>query len=101
MGQFGRIRKEPSGFPHCEWIDDIPNEGLIYYTSAFNAERIFVTSPKALAEVLTQKSYTFIKPRQIAQSVGQFLGLGTYVTGLKFDLSTARNSLGCHCTPVR
>ena len=80
MGQFGRIRREPSGVPHSEWIDTIPNDGIIYYTSAFNSERVFITSPKSLAEVLTQKSYTFIKPRQIAKSVGQFLGLGKYYT---------------------
>ncbi|KAL8824166.1 MAG: hypothetical protein Q9191_005249 [Dirinaria sp. TL-2023a] len=34
------------------------------------------TSPKALAEVLSQKSYDFIKPRSVRQSIARLLGVG-------------------------
>ncbi|KAF2760438.1 cytochrome P450 [Pseudovirgaria hyperparasitica] len=58
------------------WLDDIPNEGLIYYRSAFNAERLLPTTPKAIGEVLVSKSYEFIKPKQIREGLGRLLGIG-------------------------
>ena len=54
-GQFKRILAEPSGNPHRGWINNIPNDGLIYYTTLLNAGRLFITSPQALSEVLTTK----------------------------------------------
>ena len=54
-GQFKRILAEPSGNPHREWINSIPNDGLIYYTNLLNAGRLFITNPHALSEVLTTK----------------------------------------------
>jgi len=54
----------------------VPNSGLIRYEMALNVERVLVTSPKGLAEVMTQKSYDFIKPPQIARSIGRILGIG-------------------------
>jgi cytochrome P450 len=35
-----------------------------------------LTSPKALAEVLVQKNYEFIKPKFFSQNLGRLLGLG-------------------------
>lgn len=58
------------------WNEEIPNNGLIYYRGLFNVERIFVTSPKALAEVLVQKNYDFIKPKLFTESLGPLLGIG-------------------------
>ena len=52
-GQFKRINTEPTGEPHRDWINNIPNDGLIYYTSLLNQGRLFITSPQALSEVLT------------------------------------------------
>lgn len=42
----------------------------------FNRERLLLTSPKALAEVLTTNSYDFVKPSLLRQGVGQVLGIG-------------------------
>lgn len=42
----------------------------------FNSERIFVTTPKGLGEVLTTKNYDFIKPSHVAASIGRILGVG-------------------------
>lgn len=61
------------------WINELPNDGLIYYTNIFNTERLLITSPKGLAEVLVQKSYDFVKPSQIRQSIGRLLGFGILV----------------------
>jgi hypothetical protein len=58
------------------WINTIPNDGLIRYRFLFNQERIFLTSPKALSEVLVQKSYDFIKPPTFRKGLGQILGVG-------------------------
>ncbi len=42
----------------------------------FNKERLLITSPKALGEVLTTKSYNFVKPQQIRAGIGRILGVG-------------------------
>lgn len=75
-GQFKRIAGEPPGAPHQDWIKNVPNDGLIYYTSLLNAERLFPTSPEALGEVLTTKSYDFIKPAMLRHGIGTILGTG-------------------------
>lgn len=42
----------------------------------FNESRILVTNPKALAEVLVQRNYEFIKPPRIRMGLGRLLGIG-------------------------
>ena len=59
-----------------EWINQIPNQGLIRYKGTFNKERLLITSPKALGEVLVHKNYEFIKPAQLRQGLGRILGVG-------------------------
>lgn len=76
MGQWFRIVKEPSGHPAREWMDTIPNEGMIYYRSFFNSPRLLLTSPKAIGEALTTKSYELVKPQQLIQGIGRILGFG-------------------------
>jgi len=62
--------------PMQKWINEIPNDGLIYYNYLFNAERLLITTPKALGEVLVQKNYEFIKPETIRHGLGRILGVG-------------------------
>lgn len=57
-------------------MNTIPNEGIIRYLAIFNSERLMVTSPKALSEVLVTKNYDFVKPSHIAQGLGRLLGIG-------------------------
>ncbi|OMP88640.1 Protein LUTEIN DEFICIENT 5, chloroplastic [Diplodia seriata] len=76
MGHFNKIRKENTGQPAREWSQSVPNEGLIYYRFAFNSERVLVTSPKGLAEVLVHKNYEFVKPSTIRDGIGRILGIG-------------------------
>lgn len=75
-GQWTTLIKEPSGIPMRRWINEIPNDGLIYYRHLFNRDRLLVTSPKALAEVLQTKSYDFVKPDLLRSGIGQVLGIG-------------------------
>ena len=76
MGHMGHILKQPSGVPQRQWMKDIPNDGLIYYTVVFNQPRVLLTSPKVLAEVLSHKSYEFIKPPQMRVNLVKVLGNG-------------------------
>lgn len=75
-GQWSTLIKEPSGIPMRRWVNEIPNDGLIRYRHLFNRDRVLVTSPKALAEVLTTKSYDFVKPSFMRTGIGQLLGVG-------------------------
>ncbi|KHO01320.1 cytochrome P450 78A3 [Metarhizium album ARSEF 1941] len=70
-----RILKEPTGVPMRNWLDSTPNDGLLVYSTWFE-QRVLVTNPKGLAEVLATKNYDFEKPKQFSQSLGRFLGLG-------------------------
>lgn len=57
-------------------INNVPNSGLIRYLSIFNSERVIVTSPKALGEVLTTRNYDFAKPFHLRAGLGKILGIG-------------------------
>lgn len=46
------------------------------YRFVMNIERVFLTSPKALAEVLVTKSYDFAKPAEARYLLGRLLGIG-------------------------
>ncbi|KAK4242332.1 hypothetical protein C8A03DRAFT_40300 [Achaetomium macrosporum] len=76
MGQWKAITSLPTGNPMIEWVNSIPHNGLIRYLGPFNQERLLITSPKTLAEVLVTKNYDFVKPRQIRWSIGRILGIG-------------------------
>lgn len=76
MGQYARISAEPTGAPMKDWVEEVENDGLIRYLGMFNAERVIVTSPKGLGEVLTTKSYDFAKPYHVRAGIGRILGVG-------------------------
>ncbi|KAH8815210.1 cytochrome P450 monooxygenase-like protein [Xylogone sp. PMI_703] len=75
-GQYARISAEPTGVPMTDWVNSIPNDGVIRYLGLFNSERVLVTSPKAMSEVLTTRSYEFIKPAQVQRGLSRILGVG-------------------------
>ena len=58
------------------WVNEIPNDGLIRYMHLFNAERLLITNPRALAEVLVTKNYDFVKPAMVRNGLGRILGIG-------------------------
>ncbi|PLB55569.1 cytochrome P450 [Aspergillus steynii IBT 23096] len=57
-----------------EWITSIPNNGLIRYYIAGNLERVLLTSPKSLSELLAHKVYEFPKPDIIRASLARVTG---------------------------
>ncbi|KAI2471041.1 cytochrome P450 [Annulohypoxylon bovei var. microspora] len=76
MGQFKDISAKPTGVPMREWVSTIPNDGIIRYLGAFNQERLLVSGPKALAEVLVTRNYDFQKPTTIRFGLSRLLGVG-------------------------
>jgi cytochrome P450 len=56
--------------------NSIPHNGIIRYLGILNTERLVIISPKALSEVLTTKSYDFVKPLQVRRGLGKLLGVG-------------------------
>ncbi|KAI4717520.1 cytochrome P450 monooxygenase [Aureobasidium sp. EXF-10727] len=74
FGQMYRILTESIGSPQSQWMREIPNDGLIYYRTLFNTEWLVLTTPKALSDALTTKSYDLIKPPIIVGSLTRILG---------------------------
>ncbi|KAA8644302.1 hypothetical protein EYZ11_008339 [Aspergillus tanneri] len=58
-----------------DWIVSVPNNGLIRYYMTGNLERILLTSPKSLGELLVHKVYEFPKPEIIRASLSRVTGL--------------------------
>ncbi|KAK2675419.1 Cytochrome P450 superfamily [Fusarium oxysporum f. sp. vasinfectum] len=56
--------------------ETVPNHGFLRYLGFFNAERIVLTSPEALHEVLVTQNYSFPKPASLRETAGRFLGIG-------------------------
>jgi len=75
-GHMRRIFEDPTGEPQREWVDSVPHDGVIYYRWLFNEPRVLVASPKALGEVLVQRSYDFVKPEKLRNGLGRLLGVG-------------------------
>ena len=62
--------------PQQRWTEEVPNEGLIRYAFLFNEDRVLLTNPKGLAEVLVHRNYEFIKPARLGNGLGRVLGIG-------------------------
>ncbi|EDO02304.1 hypothetical protein SS1G_04780 [Sclerotinia sclerotiorum 1980 UF-70] len=75
-GHWKRISGEPTGQPMLDWIQEVPNDGIIRYLGILNSERVMVTNAKALSEVLTTKNYDFVKPSTLRLGIGRLLGNG-------------------------
>ena len=56
-----RLFKEPNAFHLEQWIDTVPNQGLIRYFGFLNMERVLLTSPELVREVLQARPYDFEK----------------------------------------
>ncbi|KAJ5825588.1 hypothetical protein N7474_002726 [Penicillium riverlandense] len=59
-----------------EWNKTIPNDGLIRFYGIGNLERVLLTSPKALSELLVTKVYDFEKPEPVRNNLRRVTGEG-------------------------
>ncbi|KAI3172833.1 hypothetical protein DTO046C5_3180 [Penicillium roqueforti] len=64
-------------FPQLrEWAKSRPNQDLLRYYIVGNVERVILTSPKSLGELLVTKVYDFEKPELVRQSLRRITGDG-------------------------
>ncbi|KAJ5759400.1 CTP synthase [Penicillium odoratum] len=59
-----------------EWATTIPNDGLLRFYIVGQLERVVLTNPKALSEVLNSKVYDFAKPNIVQQNLRRVVGDG-------------------------
>ncbi|KAF2210486.1 hypothetical protein CERZMDRAFT_69474 [Cercospora zeae-maydis SCOH1-5] len=72
--------EEPRGNAFLKWTDEIPNDGLIYYSGLFRATgHVMVTSPDAIREVLVTRAYDYVKPEIGRKFLEQTTGRGLIV----------------------
>ena len=72
--------ERPSGAAHLRFTKEIVNDGLIRWRGFFHIERLLVTTPAAIADVLVHNSYDFEKPTWTRNFLRTFLGDGLLVT---------------------
>lgn len=76
MGHSKRIGERETGECQLEWSRTVPNKGLLRYFHWFNRERVYLTSPEAIGEVLVTKNYDFVKPPLSRNALIRLLGHG-------------------------
>jgi cytochrome P450 len=74
------VFERPAGHAHLRFIKDTVNDGLIHWRSFLHADRLLVTSPAAIADVLVHNSYDFEKPPRSRSFLRIFLGDGLLVS---------------------
>ncbi|KAF1917155.1 cytochrome P450 [Ampelomyces quisqualis] len=68
--------KRPAGSPHLKLMKEVDNDGLIMFRGYFHTNKLLVTTPAALADVLVHKSYDVEKPPWTRAFLRKFLGDG-------------------------
>lgn len=76
LGLFGR----PNGENHLKIMKETDNDGIILTRGFFHSDRLIVTNPAALADVLVHKSYDMEKPPWARAFLRRFLGDGLLMT---------------------
>lgn len=74
-----RLLIEPNADQLAEWVHQIPNEGFIRYHAILNVQKVLVTDPKIVHEILVTRPYSFIKPPPISKIIRSLLGNGLVV----------------------
>ena len=72
--------QRPPGEPHLRMMKEIPNNGIILTRGFFHTDRLILTTPAALADVLVHKNYDFEKPPWARAFLKRFLGDGLLMT---------------------
>lgn len=69
-----RLVFEPSVRELLEWMETVPNDGLIRYLGVLNAEQLLVTSAEGLTQVMQTKAYDFVRLAKIRNRLGKIMG---------------------------
>lgn len=70
----------PPGQAHLNMMKETDNDGIIHFRGFFHSDRLVLTGPAALADVLVHRSYDFEKPPWSRDFLRQFLGDGLLMT---------------------
>ncbi|KAF2462959.1 cytochrome P450 [Lindgomyces ingoldianus] len=71
---------QPPGSAFLRMMKEVPNDGIIHYRSFFHEDRLLLTEPAQIGDVLVHKSYDFEKSPWIRTFLRQFLGDGLLMT---------------------
>src|SRR5436190_8874034 len=71
--------KRPPSPKVFEWINTIPNEGLIRYAGVLGRHHLMPTTPRALSELFVTKAYDFQKVPTISSTLRLVIGDGLVV----------------------
>ncbi|KAF2712111.1 cytochrome P450 3A4 [Pleomassaria siparia CBS 279.74] len=85
--------QRPPGAVHLKIMKETPNEGIIRFLNWWHKDRLLLTSPAALADVLVHKSYDFEKPPWVRTFLVQFLGDGLLTSEGEDHLHQRKNIL--------
>lgn len=69
----------PPGKNFLKWMSRVPNDGIIHFRGFFNQDRLLVTNPKALSEILVGHPYDFEKPFELRTFLRRVLGDGLII----------------------
>jgi cytochrome P450 len=72
--------ERPPGEPQLRFMKSTANDGIIYWRGFLHVDRLLVTSPAAIADVLVHNSYDFEKPLWTRNFLRKFLGNGLLMT---------------------
>jgi hypothetical protein len=90
MGHEIGLFKRPGGEPHLKMMKEVENDGLILTRGVFHKDKLIVSTPAALADVLVHKSYDMEKPPWARAFLRKFLGDGLLMTeGDEYDTPIA------------
>ena len=70
---------KPPGKDFLDMVTNVPNDGLIHFRGFFYQDRLLLTDPKSLAEVLVTKTYDFEKPSRVRNFLRTVLGDGLII----------------------
>ncbi|GAM82524.1 hypothetical protein ANO11243_005060 [Dothideomycetidae sp. 11243] len=79
LGNGRAMFQKPPGTDFLRWLSAVPNDGLIYFRGFLHQDRLLVTSPKVLGELLVTKSYDFEKPKPVRDFLRRVLGDGLII----------------------
>ena len=97
-----RFFKEPTPWLFEKWQEEVPNDGIIRYFGIFNQERLLLTTPRAVRDVLKLKTYDFEKQKGQKTHLTPVLGRGLVLAeGQAHRLQRKQMSSGFQSSSIR
>ncbi|OAK97485.1 cytochrome P450 [Phaeosphaeriaceae sp. SRC1lsM3a] len=79
FGHVGAVFSMPLGRQITEWMNNIPNDGLLFFRGVMGAEYLVVTGTEGLRDVLFSRAYDFEKTSAFRRYTRRFLAAGLVV----------------------